>query len=373
MEFLEKDRKVHFLFLLVLSFIGGLPSLYFQYLKGADPYFFFNSGMISFPPVFHLISLMPMWAIRFLPMIFIFLTSVLVFFIAEELNHDGHLSSLAIFFGASLLFRLNVIEDDLLGLVLGLLSIYWYLRWGKEGNFRHLAGVGLSLLACVFVWDGFVFFVVLFLAYLLFENGLDIFGYGSVLYATFVATPKSFFTGAIRVGEHNWGLPYFICFNFLLMFGFFVEWKNSFLRVWLLFSILMAVMSGQYVFLAVPPLAIISSKAFHKMGGWWGERDVKFLVGVGLFLGLLLSFAQLSRTTPFEEDMEFIDKVETMVPDDECTKGGWGYGYWMKWKGVNATSYGSPGRTGDEDCSWLLSRECSPVVLNGSRYDLCHE
>jgi len=366
--------RTHFLFLAAISVIAGSPTLILlNYFKGADPYYFLTQSTFGEPILFHLIGWVPNSLVKFIPALFLLTTSILVYYIAKQTNNPPKTSSILTLSGATLLYRANIIEDDLPGLALGLISTYFYLKYQETKKLEHLAMIALPLITCYFVWKGVIIFPILFFIHYLYKNKHKTLALGTTALAIYKAVPNQILKiiqNQYAVNEHQLGLPHLALINIMLIPGLFTKQNNDFINTWTILLIPMAILSAQYVWLAIIPLAIRTSNFVKKLP----EEKAKNFMMIAILIAVISSSAQLYQSAPQPQTMKFAKNV-SLLTEDKPVNNSWELGYYLKYFGANPTKWGSPGPPKKNvEPEYKITRnkkECKPPIFNTTRYYFC--
>lgn len=282
---------------------------------GMDSYFYlFHAGepYNSNPPLFFYLALLPAWLVSlccYAIALFCILTLGKHFKIPHRVQFLG-----LILLAPCFLTRFFMFEDDLLGIVLGLLFLVLFFEK------KYFTMVFVSLIG-IFTWTPFILFMLFPLVYEAAKKNIGFALTGAIVISIF--NPPDFL-----VMEHYIGIVVAPIFLFLLMFGFDYLRKASFdLKVSGLYFGLMGLVTAKYLWLGVPFLCFAT-------GMWFKEHGKLDWIPYLVLFGLLYSGYFVWNAIPTEQNIVDVQNIVGITKND-VVNNDWTFGHWLRYYGGN--------------------------------------
>ena len=353
---LLNDELKTYLGIAILAILAHIGTFYREWIMGYDPYFWLTPGRAAaagYPQLFTFIAERAFehpWvtAISFTAVI-----AGLTYHLAKNVNAKRPwLAAVLLFSAPQFIYRMALIEEDLLGVALALAMLVVFLKRRRDATIVLGA---LSLLS----WRGsFVYVSSIAINWVRARANW-------VIYAIPVAVAIYFGFPIVTTGESIPGAVFFVfglgALSYSLM-NLKRPHENELINTCFILFGSMAMVQARFIWLLAPFAAVIVSDL---AGDWLVEKKVGaavlgFLVAFGLIFGNVGVYTE----APTAQQMIDVQEVARITQQDAISND-WHYGHWLRYFGANATySNLQPqsfhAKPGDE--KWLLVSHFSPYA-----------
>ncbi|RLJ04423.1 MAG: hypothetical protein DRP08_01785 [Candidatus Aenigmatarchaeota archaeon] len=343
MGIFEAIKPEHALWIIALVLVASAPAILRPLPAGNDPYYYLAGKTIGldiepYPLVIQTLGDY-LWVL--VPLCLLSIT-LATYFLAREWGAKEPLWAVALLFGAPLLvFRLSIIEDDLIGLALCFWGLYFWVKyWNARLPSNHSDTKAMQVKT---TYSSLCF--ALILAGLLFWRGAYVFI--ALLVLDFGARWKHTWPGkawliaamgalclhlpipSLSIGEH---VP-FIAFpiGMLILIAGVPEirekWVPTSLRTTAIFFVGLALLMGKFLVLGAIPLAVLTERVVQ-------ERNKKDTVLPVIAAVMVLSAWMVWAAPPSELEMQTIASVKS-ITGNALIANDWELGHWLTYQGAN--------------------------------------
>ena len=305
--------------ILLLSALIVAPQLLREHQMGMDSYYYLHyagNPQPGMPPVFfHLAQYDPVA----LSLLFTFLMLAVFYLICNQLGvANAILPPVLLLAAPSITFRMALGEDDLMGIVVCLLAILFYLKAQK--NRLWYLGVAALLPMYFLVWRGIALFFVMIAFHEIVKRCKYAWGLLPLLYLQF--TPDNL------VGEQSWGFIFAPIVLLGLLTGL-KGWNKTelFIRAWAGFFLAVGIFQAKYLWFAAFPLAIMLVDALKSEDKKKVQTLLIVMLGVGFFMGAQM----VIQSQPTSQQMADYQEIANLT---DSIDNSWHYGHHLRYHGI---------------------------------------